>query len=66
LNLRNPLAATVDPEGRLVMQPEVASHLGLRPGTSVTLDQEQNSYRMRRPVEQLARVCVEPAAIRVR
>jgi len=44
----------------LVLPPEVASHLGLRPGTSVTLDQEPNSVRLRRPVEQLARVYVEP------
>ncbi len=41
---------------------EVAARLGLVPGTSVSLDQEENSYRLRRPVEQLAKVYVEPTS----
>jgi MoaA/NifB/PqqE/SkfB family radical SAM enzyme len=57
---RDPLMATVDADGRLVLPPEVASRLGLVPGTSVTLDEEPNSVRVRRPVEQLAKVYVEP------
>ena len=55
-----PLTATVDSAGRLVLPAEVTGRLGLVPGTAVTLDEEPNSIRVRRPVEQLAKVYVEP------
>ncbi len=62
MNLLDHLIATVDTDGRLVLPPEVANRLGLRPGISVTLDEEPNSARLRRPVEQLAKVYVEPTS----
>lgn len=62
MNLLDPLTATVDADGRLVLPTEVVSRLGLRPGTSVILDQEPDSIRLRRPVEQLAKVYVEPTS----
>jgi MoaA/NifB/PqqE/SkfB family radical SAM enzyme len=52
----------VDAEGRLILPPEESARLGLRPGSSVLLDREQNSYRLRRPVEHLAKVYVEPTS----
>jgi MoaA/NifB/PqqE/SkfB family radical SAM enzyme len=54
------LTARVDSDGRLVLPSEVAGRLGLVPGASVTLDEEANSIRLRRPVEHLAKVYVEP------
>ncbi len=62
MNLFDPLTARVDSDGRLVLPAEVTSRLGLRPGMSVTLDQEPDSVRLRRPVEQLAKVYVEPTS----
>ena len=55
-----PPRAHVDTEGRLILPPEESARLGLRPGASVLLDREQNSYRLRRPVEHLAKVYAEP------
>ena len=58
----NSLIASEDADGRLLLPAEVATRLGLLPGTSVLLDQEQNSYRVRRPIEQLAKVYIEPTS----
>ncbi|HEY5529680.1 MAG TPA: radical SAM protein, partial [Thermoleophilia bacterium] len=58
----HPLTATVDADGRLVLPADVIGRLGLRPGASVSLDEEPNSVRLRRPVEQLAKVYVEPTS----
>jgi MoaA/NifB/PqqE/SkfB family radical SAM enzyme len=58
----HPLVATVDSQGRLVLPPEVAARLGLVAGASVTLHEEPNSVRVRRPVEQLAKLYVEPTS----
>jgi MoaA/NifB/PqqE/SkfB family radical SAM enzyme len=58
--LREPLTATVDDEGRLVLPADVANRLGLLPGATATLDQDGDSVRVRRPVEHLAKVYVEP------
>jgi len=52
--------ASVDADGRLVLPPEITKRLGLVPGSRVTLDHEPNSFRLRRPVERLAKVYVEP------
>jgi len=62
LDLADPLIATVDADGRLVLPAEVAERLGLRPGASVALDREPDSLRLRRPVEHLAKVYVEPTS----
>lgn len=53
---------SVDADGRLVLPPELALRLGLTPGASVILDEEANSLRVRRPVEQLAKVYLEPTS----
>jgi len=62
VNLLDPLIATVGADGRLMLPPEVAERLGLRPGAWVALDQEPDSIRLRRPVEHLAKVYVEPTS----
>jgi MoaA/NifB/PqqE/SkfB family radical SAM enzyme len=60
LNLLDLLVATMDAEGRLVLPAEVVKRLGLRPGAAVIIDQEPHSIRVRRPVEHLAKVYLEP------
>lgn len=57
-----PIAATVDAEGRLVLPPESAAKLGLRPGATFFLDEDTDSFRIRRPAEHLAKVYVEPTS----
>jgi MoaA/NifB/PqqE/SkfB family radical SAM enzyme len=54
------LVATVDAHGRLVLPPRLAEKLGLLPGATFLLDEEPDSLRIRRPVEQLAKIYVEP------
>jgi MoaA/NifB/PqqE/SkfB family radical SAM enzyme len=54
------LVATVDADGRLVLPPRLAEKLGLLPGATFLLDEEPDSLRIRRPVEQLAKIYVEP------
>ncbi len=62
MNLRDPLTAGLDEQGRLVLPAALAERLGLKPGSSVVLDEEANSFRVRRPVEQLAKVYLEPTS----
>jgi MoaA/NifB/PqqE/SkfB family radical SAM enzyme len=57
---RSRLFATVDDEGRLVLPPRLAEKLGLLPGATFLLDEEPDGLRIRRPVEQLAKIYVEP------
>ena len=54
------LIATVDAEGRVVLPAEAAARLGLVPGAAVGLQEEPHSLRIRRPVEQLAKLYIEP------
>ena len=60
MNPLDPPRATVDAEGRLVIPPEVAARLGLVPGSTVLVDEERNSLRLRHPVEHLTKVYVQP------
>jgi MoaA/NifB/PqqE/SkfB family radical SAM enzyme len=57
---RAAFTVTVDAEGRLALPPEVALRLGLRPGATALVDRERDGYRVRRPLEQPAKVYVEP------
>ncbi len=50
----------VDDEGRLVIPPELAAQLGLRPGAEVRLDVGANDLRLHRPVTHLNKVYIEP------
>jgi MoaA/NifB/PqqE/SkfB family radical SAM enzyme len=62
LDLRDRSLLTVDEEGRLVLAPEISERLGLRPGLTVALDDLPDGLRLRRPVEHLAKVYVEPTS----
>ncbi len=55
---------TVDESGRLVIPPDVASELGLKPGAAVPFELDGDTLRLRRPVTSLARVYVEPTSRR--
>ena len=54
--------ACVDANGRLVLPAAVTARLGLVPGTTVSLDHEENSYRLRRPVEPACKIYLEPTS----
>jgi len=54
------LRATVDPEGRIILPPEVRSRFGVRPGVEIFIDEVAYGFRLRLPVTHLARVYVEP------
>jgi MoaA/NifB/PqqE/SkfB family radical SAM enzyme len=62
LDLREPLIATVGADGRLALPAEVSERLGLCPGASIALDREPDGLRLRRPLEHLAKVYVEPTS----
>jgi bifunctional DNA-binding transcriptional regulator/antitoxin component of YhaV-PrlF toxin-antitoxin module len=54
------LRASVDPEGRIVLPPEIASHYGLRPGADIFIEEAANGLRLGLPVNHLAKVYIEP------
>jgi len=60
MKLKPELSAHVDEEGRLVFPPEVISLFGLRPGVQVRLEEGANGLHLRRPVNHLAKVYIEP------
>jgi MoaA/NifB/PqqE/SkfB family radical SAM enzyme len=53
------LTTHIDEHGRLILPPEVAQRLGLMPGIKVTLDENEHSLTIPRPVTSLNRVYVE-------
>jgi len=57
---RGKLRASVDPEGRIVLPPEIASHYGLRPGSDIFIEEATNGLRLGLPVNHLAKVYIEP------
>ena len=50
----------VDSRGNLVVPGELAGRFGLRPGARVRYDEGLNALLLHRPVEQLARLYIEP------
>ncbi len=52
--------AQVDEDGRLVLPADVTARYGLKPGTSVCIDEAESGFRLRRPTTHLAKVYVEP------
>ena len=49
----------IDDQGHLILPPDVVQQLGLTPGTKVTLDENENSFSVARPITSLKRVYVE-------
>jgi MoaA/NifB/PqqE/SkfB family radical SAM enzyme len=60
MKLKPELYAHVDDEGRLVLPPEVRSRYGLRPGAQVYVVERPDSLGLRRAVNHLAKVYIEP------
>ena len=54
------MRASVDPEGRIVLPPEIVSRYGLRPGAEIFIDEAANGLRLGLPVNHLAKVYIEP------
>lgn len=52
----------VDESGRLPLPPAVAEKYGLKPGSSVRLEDNANGLHLRRPLTQLARIYIEPTS----
>lgn len=52
--------AEIDPEGRIIVPPELASLYGLHPGTRIRMEASLNEIHIRRPVGNLARLYIEP------
>jgi MoaA/NifB/PqqE/SkfB family radical SAM enzyme len=52
----------VDTEGRLVLSPEAAAQYGLTPGARLYLQPNGQGLRLHRPVDQLAKVYLEPSS----
>ena len=53
---------TVDESGPLVIPPDIAGELGLKPGVNVPFEMDGDTLRLRRHVTSLARVYVEPTS----
>jgi MoaA/NifB/PqqE/SkfB family radical SAM enzyme len=60
MKLKPELRAHMDDEGRLVLPPEVRSRYGLRPGAQVYVDERPDRLGLRRAVNYLAKVYIEP------
>ena len=54
------MRASVDPEGRIVLPPEIVSRYGLRPGAEIFIDEAANGLWFGLPVNHLAKVYIEP------
>lgn len=52
--------AQVDEQGRLVLPADFANQFGLVPGARLRIEQDTNSVRLHRPIQQLAKVYIEP------
>jgi len=60
MKLKPELRAHMDDEGRLVLPPEVRSRYGLRSGAQVYVDERPDRLGLRRAVNYLAKVYIEP------
>ena len=60
MKLKQELLAHVDDEGRLVLPLEMAVRFGLEPNTRVLIDEGENTLCLRKPLNHLAKVYIEP------
>jgi len=58
--MTKPFNADVDESGQLRLLAAIAEKYGLKPGTTVRIEENANGLHLRRPVTQLARVYIEP------
>ena len=52
----------VDEAGRLILSPEIVNRLGLKSGARVSFSEDSRGLRLHRPVDQLAKIYVEPSS----
>jgi len=55
--------AQIDEAGRLILPAELATRLGLKPGSQVQLGEENHTIHLQRPLTSLAKVYIEPTNI---
>ena len=60
MSLKNGLRAYVDAEGRLLLPTEMTARLGLMPEAEILIDETSNGVTLRRPIQQLAKIYIEP------
>jgi MoaA/NifB/PqqE/SkfB family radical SAM enzyme len=60
LPVQDDLHGYVDPEGRIVLPPEMRARLGLLPAAEITLEEMPNGISLRRPITHLAKLYLEP------
>jgi MoaA/NifB/PqqE/SkfB family radical SAM enzyme len=49
----------IDAQGRLILPPDIIQQLGLTPGVKITLEENEHSFSVARPITSLKRVYVE-------
>ncbi len=55
--------ATVDEAGRVIIPPETAARLGIKPGSQLRLEEQGNQIRLHRPADHLNKVYIEPTTL---
>ncbi len=60
MGMKPDIITEIDAQGRLILPPEAAAHLGLLPGTPVQIMVSENEIRIARSIYHMARVYVEP------
>jgi MoaA/NifB/PqqE/SkfB family radical SAM enzyme len=60
MKINSDLVAQVDEDGRLILPPGLASQYGLKPGTSIYVDQGRNGLGFYPAVDHLSKVYIEP------
>jgi MoaA/NifB/PqqE/SkfB family radical SAM enzyme len=62
MKFKKELEATIDRKGRLVLPAEFVSRYGLKPGDTVALREQLNSFQVRQPVTRLRKLYIEPTS----
>ena len=62
MSLKNGLRAYVDAEGRILLPTELTARLGLAPEAEILIDETANGITLRRPIQQLAKIYIEPTS----
>src|SRR5512136_1014791 len=60
MNSKSSMRAHVEEDGRLALPPELITRYGLTPDAEVWIDDDLDTFRVRRPITHLAKVYIEP------
>jgi MoaA/NifB/PqqE/SkfB family radical SAM enzyme len=63
MKFKKELEATIDSRGRLVLPAEFVSRYGLKPGDTIALREQLNSFQVRQPINLLKKVYIEPTSL---